>query len=259
MERFIGYSHASQLNAASSAEYILQRVSEFDLDTTNCISKCYDGASVMSEANRSTDHHSKRSSINYMSTVVNAGSILSLWMLSRRYNSLLIFCTASSCLCFPFFSHVTWRIHSSPKGKRGKTEHVKWYKVVLPIKAILSTYPVVQTLEAIVESSDTARSIEAHGILHGIKSISCLIVCKKIFGITADLSQTLQSSPLIMIVLLLSLKLRVSHEEWCYSVGVLMGRNHGIVHSCGVWNRATVQYKWQVVNPRGPGKLPKPH
>ena len=47
-ERFVGYTHATELNATALSEYILQAISEMQLDIKDCISQCYDGASVMS-------------------------------------------------------------------------------------------------------------------------------------------------------------------------------------------------------------------
>ena len=47
-ERFIGYVHASKLDATSLGQYILTTLSSMHLDINNCIGQCYDGASVMS-------------------------------------------------------------------------------------------------------------------------------------------------------------------------------------------------------------------
>lgn len=47
-ERFVGYIHATQLNATALSEYILQIISEMQLDIKDGVSQCYDGASVMS-------------------------------------------------------------------------------------------------------------------------------------------------------------------------------------------------------------------
>uniref|UniRef100_A0A1X7U7H9 Uncharacterized protein n=1 Tax=Amphimedon queenslandica TaxID=400682 RepID=A0A1X7U7H9_AMPQE len=131
------------------------------------------------------------------------------------------------------------------------------------IKAILLTYPaVVQTLENIVQSSDTACSIEAHGILHGIKSfqfISCLIVCKKISGITANLFQMLQSKSIdyasaaavIETTIQSFADMRSDATQWeCLWEEKLAFSNH---LECEVEH-----YPVWVVNPRGPGELPKP-
>lgn len=49
-ERFIGYIHATELDAYALTEYILQVISELHLGIESCVSQCYDGASVMSGA-----------------------------------------------------------------------------------------------------------------------------------------------------------------------------------------------------------------
>ena len=49
-ERFIGFVHISSLDAASLVEYICGTMSACHLSLDNCVSQCYDGASVMSGA-----------------------------------------------------------------------------------------------------------------------------------------------------------------------------------------------------------------
>ena len=47
-ERFFGFVRAEEINASALAEYILKVLSELNLSISDCISECYDGASVMS-------------------------------------------------------------------------------------------------------------------------------------------------------------------------------------------------------------------
>ena len=49
-ERFIGYIHATELDASALTEYILWVISELHLGMESCVSQCYDGASVTSGA-----------------------------------------------------------------------------------------------------------------------------------------------------------------------------------------------------------------
>ena len=49
-EHYLGYTHAQNLTATGLSTYILNMLSELELDIDNCISQCYDGASVMSSA-----------------------------------------------------------------------------------------------------------------------------------------------------------------------------------------------------------------
>lgn len=49
--RLAGFTLASELNARTLAEYIFQKISDFELDLGNFVSQCYVGASVMSECN----------------------------------------------------------------------------------------------------------------------------------------------------------------------------------------------------------------
>ena len=49
-KRFIGFVHISSLDVASLVEYICDTMSACHLSLNNCVSQCYDGASVMSGA-----------------------------------------------------------------------------------------------------------------------------------------------------------------------------------------------------------------
>ena len=45
-ERFVGFTHAQELNAQALTEYIVGVLDHLQLDIRDCISQCYDGASV---------------------------------------------------------------------------------------------------------------------------------------------------------------------------------------------------------------------
>ena len=47
-EQFVSFTHAQELNAQAPTEYILGVLDHLQLDISDCISQCYDGASVMS-------------------------------------------------------------------------------------------------------------------------------------------------------------------------------------------------------------------
>ena len=47
-ERFLGFTHAEQLDASALTEYILEVLRASGIALDDCISQCYDGASVMS-------------------------------------------------------------------------------------------------------------------------------------------------------------------------------------------------------------------
>ena len=49
-EHFIGFVHISNLDAGSLVEYICTTLGACSISLDNCISQCYDGASVMSES-----------------------------------------------------------------------------------------------------------------------------------------------------------------------------------------------------------------
>ena len=47
-ERFLGIAHAHELDASALSEYILKTLSDLHINIQFCVSRCYDGASVMS-------------------------------------------------------------------------------------------------------------------------------------------------------------------------------------------------------------------
>ena len=47
-ERFVSYTHCEELNAAALTSYIYKALDSVHLHINNCVSQCYDGASVMS-------------------------------------------------------------------------------------------------------------------------------------------------------------------------------------------------------------------
>ena len=49
-ERFVSYTHCEELNAAALTSYIYKALDSIHLDIKECVSQCYDGASVMSGA-----------------------------------------------------------------------------------------------------------------------------------------------------------------------------------------------------------------
>ena len=50
-ERFISFTKCDELNSEAIFSYIMTGLSEIDVDVNNCVSQCYDGASVMSGCN----------------------------------------------------------------------------------------------------------------------------------------------------------------------------------------------------------------
>ncbi len=64
----------------------------------------------------------------------------------------------------------------------------------------MSTYPaILETLQNIVDGTDSHRAIEASGILAGIRCfrfVICLVVYKKLFGVTANLSEIFHAESL---------------------------------------------------------------
>ena len=50
-ERFISFTKCDELNSEAIFSYIIAGLKEMDFDVNNCVSQCYDGASVISGCN----------------------------------------------------------------------------------------------------------------------------------------------------------------------------------------------------------------
>ena len=81
-----------------------------------------------------------------------------------------------------------------------KLSETRWSCQFDSISSIMATFSaVLETLEHVVNGDDRERAIEGHGILNGNKSFSFIVsltVYKKVFGISAQLSDVLQSRSL---------------------------------------------------------------
>ena len=111
--------------------------------------------------------------------------------------ALYVFLSASKCYEL-FLSNQQFRGGREIRLK--KLSDTRWSCRIDLITAILSTFSaVLKTLEDTIDGRDRDRAIEARGILSGIKSfnfIVALVVYKKIFSISAKLSDVLQSQSL---------------------------------------------------------------
>ena len=91
---------------------------------------------------------------------------------------------------------IGWR--ESWRGGKGRL--VAAALLIISVQCTYHDYPaLLQTLQNIVDETHTPRSIEASGILAGVKRfqfIISIVVYKKVFSITANLSEMLQAESL---------------------------------------------------------------
>ena len=206
-ERFVTYVHATSLDAASLAKYITDTLTSLNLPLENCVSQCFDGASVMS---------GQCSGVQARIREV-APKALYIHCTAHRLNLVLVDCVKSVRLAADFFSiletlYVFMSAHKAHEifvhyQKELKPEiapqelkrlcDTRWSCRYYAIRAIKSTLAsIFATLEDIVGGSDRNKAVEAQGLLLQIQKFTfflCLLVFDSIFAITAKLSDTLQA------------------------------------------------------------------
>ena len=208
VERFVGFTLASELNARALADYIFQKVSDLKLDLGNLVSQCYDGASVMSGCNTGVQ------------TIIKEKCPQAVYIhcSAHRLNLVLVDVSKQVKAASDFFAHLqsiyvffsSSKCHelflSIQKAKGGKEIRLKklsdtrWSCRYDSIVSVMATYPaLLETLEDTADGTDRMKAIEATGILAGLKSydfVVSLTVYKKVLGITSKLSDVLQKESL---------------------------------------------------------------
>ena len=180
-------------------------MSELELNTDYLVSQCYDGASVMSGCNAGVQKFIKEKSpqavyihccahrLNLVLVDVCKGVRAASDFFSHL-QALYVFLSASK-------SHELFLSNQNATGGREirlkKLSDTRWSCRIDSIATILSTYSaVIKTLEDIAEGNNRDRAIEARGILSGVRSFTfvvALVIYKKIFSVSANLSDLLQS------------------------------------------------------------------
>ena len=206
-ERFIGFIHISSLDATSLVEYICDTTSACHLSLDNCVSQCYDGASVRSGTCSGVQARIReiapcaiythccahRLNLDYSRCVSYADELLA------QLESLYVF--MSLCL------------HLKHMNSSWKNTLLRPGKQVIQLKRLVETRWACRHVHccsssnfwsnlsyfAIALSTDHDRSIQAQGILCTIQCfqfVVCLVIFDYLFGLTKGLSDALQSPDL---------------------------------------------------------------
>lgn len=209
-ECFIGFVHASDLDAASLAEYISTTLDACSISLDNCISQCYDGASVMSGS---------CSGVQYRIRELAPCAIYT-HCCAHRLNLVLVDCSKSLPIVREFLALLEslYVFMSTSKAHEIFLEKQKLLrpgKQVIELKRLIETRwacrhqsivavrqsfdAILSTLKAIVNGSDAEKVVQASGYLQSIEKfqfVVCLVIYDYIFGTTKTLSDALQSSEL---------------------------------------------------------------
>ena len=203
-ERFISFTQCNELNSEAIFSYIMTGLQDIDIDISNCVSQCYDGASVMSGCNtgvrkRVTDVNPKAIYIHCHAHQLNLVLVDSC----KSLNHASEFFSLLQCLYNHISSSIPHSVFMAKQQELGlkvvqlkKLSDTRWSCRYASIKAVLTSISaVIATLEEIGDQRHE-RAIEARGLLLQVKSfpfLLSLILLERIFSITNNLSQLLQS------------------------------------------------------------------
>ena len=184
-ERFPSYTKCDELNSEALFTYIIKALTEMDVDISNCISQCYDGASVMSGCNtgvrtRITDVNPAAVYIHCHAHQLNLVLVGSCKKLTRAFEffSLLksLYVFMSSSIPHSIFMNQQ-KTFNFPRVVQ--LSDTRWSCRYSSIKAVLSTVPaVISTLEQISDDSNDI-SIQARGLLHQVMDFPFILCFKK--------------------------------------------------------------------------------
>ena len=196
-ERFVGYTHATQLNATALSEYILQVISEMQLDIKGCVSQCYDGASVMSGecagvSAKILERNTKAVYIHCCAHRLNLALVDTVKAIpaAEDFFSLLqmLYVFMSTSKAHEIFLEQQKVLQFRQEIRLKKLSDTRWACRHTSIKAIAATIKaIIASLEIIIDGEDREKAVEANGLLVQVKKFQfllSLLAFQQLFGIT---------------------------------------------------------------------------
>ena len=209
-ERFLSFSQAKCLDAASLSEYIKSFITEFDFDPKKLVSQGYDGASVMSGQYTGVQARVREFCpyavyIHCHAHILNlvlVDSVKSVQEASEFFillETLYVFMSTSKA--HVIFMAKQHQLHPDKQPlELQKLSDTRWVCRYAAVNAICHTFDsILLTVEELGQSQDARKAVEARGLLHQLNSFSflvSLITFDRILTCTKQLSDKLQSSSL---------------------------------------------------------------
>lgn len=192
------------MNAEALFAYIKTTLQEVDVDINNCISQCYDGASVMSGCQSGVQ--ARISEINptaiYIHCHAHQLNLVLVDACRKLPHASEFFSLLESLYVFISSSvpHAVFVTKQKELGQRvvelKQLSDTRWSCRYSSIKAVLSSFSaLVQALEEL-SSGTNQRSIESRGLLHQVCSypfVLSLVLFERIFASVNNLSSLLQA------------------------------------------------------------------
>ena len=206
-ERFLTFVKASCLDASSLTEYILDTLRKYQLNLESIVSQGYDGASVMS--GRYSGVQQRIMEVVPQAIYIHCfAHILNLVLVDCSKNvsyaaeffailqSLYVF--VSSSKAHVVFIHRQQELHpDKPTRELQRLSDTRWACRSSAVDTMCRTYDaLLATLEEIVDGEDSAKAVEAKGLLFQVRSFTFLILLvlfDRVLSCTKALSDFLQS------------------------------------------------------------------
>ena len=207
-EHFLTYVAVSDLTAEGLTTYILEALSEFNLDPQRIVSQSYDGAAVMSghctgvqQRVREVVPHAIY--IHCHAHLLNLVLVDSVKMVpcAAEFFSIIqsIYVFISTTKAHHIFLQQQKVLHNDRKTLQlQRLSDTRWVCRFAAVNAICLTFDsVLATLQEIREGTDSVKAVEATGLYHQVATFSfivSLVTFYKILQCTKNLSDQLQSS-----------------------------------------------------------------
>ena len=206
-EKFLTYKLATDLTAESLATYLLNTLSEYQLDPANIVSQGYDGASVMSGRCSGVQQRVRQVAptaiyVHCCAHVLNLVLVACAKVVrsAKEFFCLLqqLYVFISTTKCHVCFKAKQKELHPDKQPLQLQAlSDTRWACRYAAVNAVCKTYDsILSTLVEISNCSDAAKAVEARGILLQVRSFSFLVnlvTFDRVLCCTKSLSDQLQS------------------------------------------------------------------
>ena len=230
-ERFLGYTHACELDATALTTYICGVLAKCGLSPKSCVCQCYDGASVMSGTCSGVQERMREFApmavyIHCCAHRLNLVLVDSIKCIraAQDFLSLLeaLYVFLSSGKLTAVFEKAQAELMPDRQPRRLKRlVETRWacrHEAIRTVKETIG--PIIATLESIESGDNRDRAVEARGLLLQVKSFSFilgLVTFDKLFSMTNLLSVTLQQTGLDLSAAVVLINATVETLEECRS------------------------------------------
>lgn len=210
-ERCCGTYHMKKLDAQSLANFILKKIEELELDLSNCIAQCYDGASVMSGWASGVQARvaEKIPHAIYVHCHAHRLNLVLANCVKNLEDYVDFFSTIQTLYTFISNSNTRHELFVKSQKELGqkvlvleRTVPTRWFYWYRSIHKIRIRYKAVVGVLTFLSESSNESSAEASGLkskLESFRFIVCLFITENLFMQTNCLSEQLQEGDISIV------------------------------------------------------------